>query len=91
MRNSEVEKRKVGDDLVGGHLQSPASASQAFLYSYVWLSNATLKEKSMIDASFPPFSRMDASIMENSLFTSLHFTSLLTIPTLLCVALESEV
>lgn len=45
----------------------------------------------MIDASFPPFSRMEASIMENSLFTSLYFTLLLPISTLLSVALESEV
>lgn len=77
--------------MVGGHIHSPSSASQAFLYSCVWLFNATLKEEPMIDASLPPFSRMDASIMENLLFTSLHFTSLLTIPTLLCVALEMEV
>lgn len=71
-------------------VQSPPSASQAFLYSYVWLSNATLKEKPMIDASLPPFSRMDASIMENSFHkSSFHIATHNSSPSLCCFGVRS--
>lgn len=45
----------------------------------------------MIDTSFPPFSRMETSITEGSLSTSLYLALLLIIPTLLSIALESKV
>lgn len=86
-------RKKRGRRWFGWRAQSisPLPPRLILLLPYVWHSNATLKEKPMIDTSFPPFSRMETSITESSLSTSLYLALLLIIPTLLSIALESKV